>query len=75
MSDLDLESKIFIIMKNGAPEMLGSCSSEGYRDELHEKLWEKAHKKAKKDNISLLKALKIQIKRAGFEPEEVESDG
>lgn len=75
MSDLDLESKIFIIMKDGAPVCLGSCSSEGYRDELHERLWEKAHRKAKKDNISLLKALKIQIKRAGFEPEEVESDG
>ena len=71
MSDLDLEGKIFIIMKDGSPVMLSSCSSEGYRDELHERLWEKAHKKSKKDNISLLKALKIQIKRAGFEPEEV----
>ena len=58
-------------MKDGAPVMLSSCSSEGFRDEIHNKIWEKAHKKAKRDNILLLKALKIQIKRAGFEPEEV----
>jgi len=71
MIDVDLESKILIIMREGIPVMLGSCSTVQYRDDLHKRIWDKAHKKAEKDNISLLKALKIQIKRAGFEPEEV----
>jgi hypothetical protein len=71
LSDLSPDDKIFITIKNGEPVMLCSCSSEGSREALHEKIWEKAHKKAEKDGITLLKALHIQIKRAGFEPEEV----
>lgn len=70
----DPESKIYIIIKNGAPMMLGSLSTVQYRDELHARIWDKAHKKAEKDGISLLKALKIQIKRAGYDPEEVNND-
>jgi hypothetical protein len=67
----NLEETIFIIMDKDEPMLLGSCSSDGFRDNIHEKIWEKSHKKAKKDNISLLKALRIEIKRAGFVPEEV----
>jgi hypothetical protein len=70
----DPESKIYIIIKNGVPMMLGSLSTVQYRDELHKRIWDKAHKKSKKDGISLLKALKIQIKRAGFDPEEVKKE-
>ena len=71
MIEEDPDSKIYIIIKNGAPVMLGSLSTIQYRDELHKRIWDKAHKKAEKDGISLLKALKIQIKRAGYNPEEV----
>lgn len=71
MIEDELEAKIFIIMKNGVPVCLGSSSSVGYRDEIHKKIWDKAHRKAEKDKIPLLTALKIQIKRSGFEPEEV----
>ena len=68
------DSKISIIMKNGVPVCLGSLSFDGYQDDLHRRIWEKAHDKSEKDGISLLKALKIQIKRAGFIPEEVNND-
>lgn len=74
MSNVDPESVIYIIIKNGAPFMIVSCSTIQYRDELHDLIWKKAHKKADKDGIPLLKALKIQIKRAGFTPEEVNND-
>jgi len=72
-TDDDLDRKIFIIVKDGEPMMLGSCSGDEFRDELHERLWEKAHKKSEKNHIPLVTALRIQIKRAGFEPEEVNS--
>lgn len=69
----NLESKIFIYLDSTdrEPLFLGSMSTENFMDELQKKLWSKAHKKSKKDNITLLKALKILIKRLGFEPEVV----
>jgi len=67
------ENKIYILIRNGEPVLIGSMSCDQFNDELHEKIWDKSHKKAEKDKISLLKALKIQIKRTGFIPEEVTS--
>lgn len=67
------EKKIFIILKNNEPVCLGSFSGQEFKNKLHDKIWEKAHKKSLKNGISLLKSLRIQIKRAGFEPEEVRS--
>ena len=72
--DDELDHKIFIITRDGYPVMLGSCSSDEFKDALHDKIWEKAHKKSEKNHISLLTALRIQIKRAGYEPEEVKSE-
>lgn len=44
----DLENKIYIIIKNGEPVMLGSCSGDQFNDELHERIWDNSHKKRKK---------------------------
>jgi len=49
--------------------MLGSLSDgSDRRDLLHSKILDKARKKAKKDGMDFLKALKIVIKRHGFIP-------
>ena len=49
--------------------MLGSFSGVDIdRDLLHSKILDKAHKKAKKDGMVFLKALKIVIRRYGFIP-------
>ena len=63
----NIENKIFIIMKDGKPIMLGSASSKP-REDLHSKIWNKAHKKVDRGNIDMLKSLKIYIKRFGYEP-------
>jgi len=64
------ESTIFISHRPANDDVVLGSLSDGCdcRDLLHSKILNKARKKAEKDGMDFLKALKIVIRRYGFIP-------
>jgi len=72
--NMEMQNIILIFLdENGEPIVLGGFDDneldKAHREIVNEKIWKKAHEKAEKDKIPLLKALKITIKRGGYIPE------
>ena len=69
--DREMQNIIFIFLdENGEPIVLGGLDDDeldkAHREIVNEKIWKKAHEKAERDKIPILKALKIIIKREGY---------